>query len=273
MLSAIINGHYDVAAFLLEKGADPNLADVTGRTPLYAAVDFNTMPQSNRPAPKVIHNQVSSLDLIASLLGRGANPNARLKRQQPYRTKLDRGNDTMFGAGTTPIIRAAKAGDVAAMKLLLKHGADAKLTTGAEGEGDASVGTGANANRRGGGVNALMAAAGVGTREEDATGRLKTEADAIETIKLCLEAGLDVNAADANGRTALHGAALFGYDKVIRFLAEHGARIDVKDKRGFTPLDMAAGKAGGVGFDGRASNPHPSTEALLKELIGAKVGG
>src|SRR5262249_30788010 len=86
MLSAIINGHYDVAGYLLDAGADPNVADVSGRTPLYSAVDFNTMPMSNRPSPKVIENRLSSLDLIEALLDHGANPNARLKKQQPYRT-------------------------------------------------------------------------------------------------------------------------------------------------------------------------------------------
>ena len=85
---------------------------------------MNTVPASNRPAPKVVENQMSGLDLIAALLDHGANPNARLKKQQPYRTKVDRGNDTMLGAGTTAFLRAARAGDAAAMRLLLKRGAD-----------------------------------------------------------------------------------------------------------------------------------------------------
>lgn len=267
MLSAIINGHYDVAGLLLDKGADPNIADVTGRTPLYAAVDFNTMPASNRPAPKVIDNQVTSLDLIASLLAHGANPNARLKKQQPYRTKLDRGNDTMLGAGTTPLVRAAKSADVAAMRLLLAKGADAKLATGNDTVADVSAG-----NRRNpGGINPLLAAAGVGSKEEDTTGRHKTEAETIEAITLLLDAGIDINAADGTGRTALHGAALQGDDQVVRFLAARGAKLDVKNKQGFTPLDMATGKAGGVGFDGRSSNPHPSTAVLLQELLAASA--
>jgi hypothetical protein len=115
----------------------------------------------------------------------------------------------------------------------------------------------------------MMIAAGLGTKEEDTTGRSKTEAAAIKTMTLLLEAGLDVNAADATGRTALHGAALQGYDQVVRFLAERGAKLDIKDNRGFTPLDVAMGLAGGVGFDGKASNPHESTAALLRTLIGS----
>jgi ankyrin repeat protein len=263
VLSAIINGHYDVAAFLLDKGADANAADISGRTPLYAAVDFNTMPASNRPSPKVIENRLTSLDLITTLLDHGANPNARLKKQQPYRTKVDRGNDTMFGAGTTPFLRAAKAGDVAAMRLLLERGANAKIATGSDTVNDVSA-----ANRRApGGINPLMAAAGLGTREEDTTGRRKTEAEAIEAIKICLEAGIDVNAVDGRGQTALHGAALQGYDQVVKFLAEHGARLDVKDNRGLTPLDAASGLAGGFGFGGATGIPHPTTMALLRQLM------
>lgn len=125
---AIINGHFDVAAYLIDKGADPNLADDTGRTALYAAVDFSTVPQSNRPAPPgIIDQEVSALALISKLIAKGANVNAQLTRQQPYRAKLDRGDDTMFTTGTTPLLRAAKAADLPAMKLLLAAGADINL--------------------------------------------------------------------------------------------------------------------------------------------------
>jgi uncharacterized protein len=244
---AIINGHYDVAGYLIDKGTDPNLADVTGRMALYAAVDFNTMPNDNRPAPKVIDERITAFDLIQKLLDHGANVNAQLKKQQPYRAKLDRGDDTMLTTGTTPLLRAAKAGDIPAMKLLLAKGADAKLTTRA-------------------GINSLMAAAGLGTKEEDTTGRHKTEAQAIEAIQLCLDSGVDINAKDSRGQTALHGAALKGYDQVVQFLADHGAKLDTKDNRGLTALDAALGKAGGLGFDGSASEPHPTTAALLQKL-------
>jgi ankyrin repeat protein len=250
LLSAIINGHYDAAGILLERGADPNLADKTGRTALYSAVDFNAMPNSNRPAPKVIENELTSLDLIKKLLSRGADVNAQLKTQQPYRTKLDRGDDTMLTSGTTPFLRAAKAGDLAAMRLLLEKGADAKLATR-------------------NGINPLMAAAGLGTKEEDTTGRRKTQNDVIEAIKLCLEAGIDIDAVDSRGQTALYGAALQGFDDVVQFLADHDAKLDVKDKQGHTPLDAAEGLAGGVGFDGSSSVPHPSTAALIRKLMAA----
>jgi len=247
IVSAIINGHYDVAAFLIEQGSDISLADKTGRTALYAATEFNTMPASNRPAPNVLEEKHSALDLIRMLIAKGANVNVALKSQIPYRTKLDRGDDTMLTTGTTPLIRAGKAADVEAMKTLLGAGADAKAVTR-------------------NGVNALMAAAGLGTKEEDNTGRLKTEELAIEAIDLCLKAGADINAVDSQGRSALHGASLKGYDKVVKHLAEQGAKLDLKDRRGFTALDLALGKGGGVGFDGNASDVHQSTADLLKSF-------
>jgi uncharacterized protein len=246
---AIINGHYDVAGYLIDKGTDPNLADVTGRTALYAAVDFNTMPNDNRPAPKVIDEKLTALDVIQKLLDHGANVNAQLKKQAPYRAKLDRGDDTMLTTGTTALLRAAKAGDIPAMNLLLAKGADSKLATR-------------------NGINPLMAAAGLGTKEEDTTGRHKTEAQAIEAIQLCLDQNVDINAKDNRGETALHGAALKGYDEVVEFLVEHGAKLDLKDNRGFTAIDAALGKAGGLGFDGTASQPHPTTVTLLEKLSG-----
>jgi ankyrin repeat protein len=247
-LLAVINGHYDFAAFLLDQGADPNIADETGRTALYAAVDMHTMPGSNRPAPSEIENKLTSLDLIQALLAHGANVNAQLKKMQPYRTKLDRGDDTMLGTGTTPLERAAKAGDAEVIEALLAKGADPKIPTKF-------------------GNTPVMAAAGLGTKEEDTTGRKKTEAEAIASIKLCLGAGADVNTADNQGQTALHGAAQKGWDQVVQFLVDHGAKLDAKDKKGHTPLDAAMGLLGNGGFDGSRRDVHESTAALLRKLM------
>jgi ankyrin repeat protein len=249
LISSIMNGHYDAAMALLAKNADTNLTHYkTGTSALYAAVDAHTMPESNRPSPKEIDNDSTSFDVIQALVAHGANVNVQQKGQQPYRTKLDRGDDGVLSAGTTPLIRAGKAADVPVVKFLLEKGADARLTTR-------------------NGVNPLMAAAGVGTKEEDTTGRHKTAAEMIETIRLCLAAGVDINAADSkDGRTALHGAALQGYDPVVQFLVDHGAKLDAKDQKGRTPLDMAMGLAGSAGFDGNAAVPHESTAALIRKL-------
>jgi ankyrin repeat protein len=247
ILLAIINSHYDAAAFLIDQGADQDIADETGRTPLYAAVDMHTLPDSNLPWPSELNNQLTSLDLIQALLAHGANVNAQLKKQQPYRSKVDRGADTVLGTGTTPLLRAAKAGDIEVVKVLLAKGADPKLTTKF-------------------GMTPLMAAAGLGTKEEDTTGRKKTEPEAIASIKLCLDAGADVNTADNQGETALHGAAQKGWDEVVQFLADRGAKLDAKDKKGRTPLDAANGLLGNGGFDGTRRDVHESTVALLRKL-------
>jgi ankyrin repeat protein len=250
---ALINGHFDVAGALLEAGTDPNLADYTGRTALYAAIDFNTMVKSNRPAPKVLENRLTGLDVARLLLERGAEVDPQLKRLPPYRAKLDRGNDMMLGAGTTPFLRAAKAGDLPAMKLLLEHGADPTLAPTRSG------------------INPLMAAAGLGTAEQDTTGRLKTQQQAIEAIQLLLDRGLSIDAQATDGQTAVHGAAMQGFDDVIRFLAAKGAKLDVADNDGFTPLDVALGKAGGFGFSGQEGVVREATAALLTELMAKRA--
>jgi uncharacterized protein len=253
-LMAIINGHYDVAALLVDKGADPNIADDTGRAPLFSAIDFNTMPQDNRPSPpEALQQEVSALALAQKLVAKGANVNAQLTKQQPYRAKLDRGDDTMLTTGTTPLLRAAKAGDIDGMKLLLAKGADVKLATRA-------------------GITPLMAAAGMGQKEEDSTGRFKTEEEAIDAIDLCIKAGADVNAANSNGQTALHAASQSGWDKVVAALIARGANVNAKDSKGNTPLDNALGNAGGSGgFDGSRKDVHETTAALLKKS-GAEQG-
>ncbi len=248
LVSSLINGHYDTAAALIEAGTDPLLYDETGRGALYAAVDFNTMPASNRPAPNVVQNEHTALDIINMLLEKGADPNAQQLRQAPYRAKLDRGNDTVLSAGTTPLLRAAKSGDTAALRALLAHGADATLTTDR-------------------GVNALMLAAGLGTAEQDTTGRYKTQAQAIESIDLLLAAGLDIDARDSRGRTALHGAALQGYDDVVHALAERGADLTLEDNDGHDALDTALGLAGGWGFAGNVGVVQESTAELLRNLL------
>jgi ankyrin repeat protein len=248
LLTAIINGHYDVAWQLIEAGANVNLNDDTNRSPLYAAVDFNIMPESNRPAPDVFDNTHTAFELIEALIARGADVNVQLSKAAPYRLKLDRGTDSMLVAGTTPFLRAAKSADIAAMKLLVEHGADVTLGTSQ-------------------GVNPLMTAANLGTKESDTTGRYKTEAQMIEAIKICLANGLDVNAKAKDGRTAIFGAATFGLNDVIDFLADQGAILDYKDSKGLSPLDAAMGKAGGFGFVGNDGIFWEDTVALIQQRL------
>lgn len=241
LVVAIINLHYDLAAYLIEKGADLNAADVRGRTPLYAAVDMHNMDISTRPTPK-ISDKNDSVSIAKLLLEKGVNPNPQLVKAMAPRGVLD-GADASMGEGTTPFIRAAHSGDVMLMRMLLEHGADPKLVTKNH-------------------TTALMSAAGVGWRDGKTRG---TEAEVVEAVKICLEQGIEVNAANDNGDTAMHGAASRGADRMVQFLADQGARVDTKDKKGRTPLDVAMG----VGADvGGVRAPHESTAALLRKLMG-----
>jgi uncharacterized protein len=250
LIIALSSGHFDVAGLLIERGADVNMEDKVGQTALYAAVDGHTVPASNRPAPKETDDTLSSLDVIKMLLAKGAKVDAALRAQLPYRTKLDRGGDGVLGSGTTPLIRAAKAADVAVITLLLEKGASAKAATR-------------------NGVTAVMIAANVNAREEDMTGRSKTEKDIIESIKLLMAAGASVNGGETQqGRTALHGAAMWGLTEVVKFLQASGADLNAMDRRGFTPLDHALGRAGGFGFDGNSGVVRPETAKVIRELGG-----
>ncbi|HVG72876.1 MAG TPA: ankyrin repeat domain-containing protein, partial [Vicinamibacterales bacterium] len=105
----------------------------------------------------------------------------------------------------------------------------------------------------------------------DRTGRRKTEAGAIETIRLLMKAGADINAADGQGRTAAHGAALWGLTEVIRFLHEHKVDLTRKDSRGLTPLQTALGQAGGFGFGGREGVVREETARVIAELTGVPL--
>jgi len=252
LILAIINGHVDVAKYLIEKGADVNMTDKVGRTALWAAVDLHRVPMSNRPAPRESDDQATSLEVIQALLARGANVDAALRQQVPYRTKLDRGGDSALGNGTTPLLRAAKSADTEVIKLLLAKGANPKATTT-------------------GGINPLMMAANVGTKEEDMSGRGKSQQEIIDTAKLLLASGVDINAADTSGRTAAHGAAIWGLTDVVKYLHANGANLAQKDKRGLSSLDAAMGKAGGFGFDGRSGVERPETVKAIRELLGPEA--
>jgi uncharacterized protein len=249
LVLALINGHFDVAGALIDAGANVDMQDKVGRTALWAAVDAHTIPSSNRPAPRETDDTLGSMDIIKKLLDGGARVDVPLRAQVPYRTKLDRGGDGVLGAGTTPLLRAAKAGDVPVIKMLLEKGANPRAATRNN-------------------VNAIMMAANVSAREEDMTGRNKTQKEAIESIRLLLTAGTDINGVDAQGRTAAHGAAMWGWTDVVRFLSENGLKLDIQDKRGYTALDTALGLAGGFGFGGTSGVAHEETAKVIRELGG-----
>jgi ankyrin repeat protein len=240
LVVSIMNKKYTFAKFLLDRGANPNLADVKGRAALYAIVDIRNEDYSALPNRKE-DDPLPSFEIVKALLARGANPNLQLTKNLPGRSGMDSG-DTTLDEGTTPLMRAARAGDAAVMRALLEKGADPKLTTK---EGN----------------TALMFAAGVGYRDKNTRG---TEPEALEALKVALDQGLDLNQTNTRGETALHGAALRGADTLVQFLADHSAKLDAKTKQGFTPLDIALGK----NSLGALPVPHDSTVALIRKLGG-----
>ncbi len=247
MLLAVLNFNFDVAAFLLQQHANVDKWDWWGRTPLYSVVDLNTLPTGGR-ADRPSLDKTSGVQLVQMMLEAGANPNLQLKLFPPYRSlRDDRGADSLLTIGTPPLVRAAKAGDVPVMRLLIAHGANLELPT---------------IN----GVTPLMAAAGNGSSAIDTRGRYKTEPQATEAIDVLLEAGAKINARDGSGQTALHGAAGWGWNSVVKTLAAHNADLMMKDVQGRTAADIAQGSSGGA--SGRSSSqPHPETEALLRQLM------
>jgi ankyrin repeat protein len=246
LVFAIINSHYDLAKMLLEKGADPNVVDVSGMGALYAAVDMNSLQWvQGRPAP-ILTDRIDAVNVVKVLLDRGANPNARLKRA-PLKRHHDAGTTLNLGEGTTPLMRAARTNDVAVMQALLDAGADPFLTLPDR-------------------TNALMMAAGLGAgglRGEGIRIVVPTPDGAVEAVRLLLDRGMDVDAFNNAGNTAMHGAVGRG-DAVVTFLASRGATLNLKNKAGFTPLDLASGR-GGRG--GRGGVVRESTVALLRQLM------
>ena len=123
LIVAITNAHFDTAKYLIDKGAMVDKWDWWGRSPLYCAVDMNTIPHGGRADGPSL-DETTPLEIIQQLLDKGANPNLQLKLLPPYRSVgADRGVDLMIGIGVTPLLRAAKALDAPAIKLLLAHGA------------------------------------------------------------------------------------------------------------------------------------------------------
>src|SRR5262245_7529464 len=237
---AILNVHYDLATMLLSKGADPNVADNSGMTALYAAVDMRSPAgMMTRPNPK-LSAEIDASEMVKILLLRGANPNLRLKKPIIGRHNNLVG-DTSLGEGTTALMRSAKTSDLPVMRLLLDGGADPTLTL-----------------------------------KDRTTAAMVT--NSLEAIKLLVEHGVDVNAFNTNGQTIVHNAAARGANGIIQYVAERGARLDKKDKQGRTPLDIALGAGGGgrgaAGAGARGAGGgrgNESTAALLRELM-AKNG-
>jgi ankyrin len=254
LLSAVLNAsvfrvtrsgsseHLQVANLLLDAGANVNAMDWYGETPLWAAVDLRNLELG--PADRATGIRDEAFMLIERLLDAGANPNARTREfphERRYIVSVVGSVAWVDLTGQTPFLRAAAAGDLRTMRLLLMHGADPNIATDA-------------------GTTPLMVAAGINWAVAETFD--EGPAALLEAVKLAHSLGNDVNARNSMGLTAIHGAANRGANDVIEYLAANGAKLDVADREGRTPRNWAEGVF-------LATHPpvrKPETIALLERL-------
>jgi len=237
LVLAVINAHYELAGMLLDRGANPNAAE-QGWTALHQiAWSRRHNAGFNLPGPAATGN-LDSLELVRKLVKAGANVNARQTKEPK-----DGNRNQQNRIGATAFLLAAKSDDVPLMRALLEVGADPSIKT---------------ANN----TTALMVAAGVGIW---APGENPGNAEeALAAVKLILERGAEVNAVDDNGDTALHGAVYRGGAvAVIQLLADKGARLDVRNKKGWLPVTAADG----VEYTPAVLKRYPEAAALLRRLM------
>jgi len=277
LVIAAINGQFDLSNFLLAHGADPNTASNSGMTALYAAVNVEWAPRMFYPQPRAqLQQQLSYLDFMKALLDKGADPNVRVRRKIWY-TQYNFDLLRIDESGATPFWRAAYSSDIAAMTLLLEHGADPNISTtkppannrfqqGGTRSGDASRdGTGRPPVPTGGpDIPPLVAAAGAGYGEGFAANAHRfAPTGMLAAVKFLVEeVHADVNVQDADGNTALHNAAARGDNEMIQYLVSKGADVKAVNRQGQTTVDMANGPV-------QRTQPYPETIKLL-ESLGAK---
>ncbi len=256
LLMATINGRFDLAKTLLDRGADPKLASTANATPLYAVINVVWAPKAAYPQPVAQYqSNVSYLELMEALIKAGADVNVRLTKHLWYMS-YNFDQLSVSTAGATPFWRAAYGTDLDAMKLLLKHGADPSVATikpagrlpGSE-ELDADVAAGKDPSGlppvpdNGPGVLAIHAASGAGYGEGFAANAHRHAPDSwVPTVKFLVEElKADVNARDFKGYTPLHHAAARGDNELIKYLVSKGADVMAVARTGQTTVDMANG--------------------------------
>jgi ankyrin repeat protein len=215
LVVAMLNAHFGLADFLLKKGADPN--SVSARwMPLHTLSRVRDYEEMQYPPPVLKPGDLDSLELGRRLIDHGADPNARGMTITARRQGGDQNYKDLIGA--TPFFLAAKSGDVPYMRMLLAAGADPSIPSKDH-------------------TTPLMVAAGVGC----VPGQwVETERDVLAAVQLLVEElKADVNAVDDKNETALHGAVCRSADSVIQYLVDKGARLDIKDADGLTPLEKA----------------------------------
>lgn len=215
--TAINNGHWDFAALLIENGADVNDGS------LYTAIETrNTPAYTNRPAPRDKDKVHRSIDIIGLLLARGANPNQVYEKKIPPRQAQGEVN---VPAGATPLYRAVLSTDMESVRVLMMSGANPSIATKD-------------------GSTPLMAAAGFRAPGRYDNAAAPRDPVRLELVRTFIDAGARIDAIHrGTGNTAMHYAAQSGANRIVDFLTAMGARRDIKNKDGRTPLDLAAPQA------------------------------
>jgi uncharacterized protein len=213
LVLAAMNARYELGVVLLDHDARPN-ANGSGFTALHQVV-WTRRPNIHKTPAAVPSGNLDSIGFAKALVQHGADANAR-ETKEPNDGNLGK----LKRIGATPFLLAAKGADPEMMRVLLALGADPTLSTNEH-------------------ITPLEAAAGVGVyRVAESPG---TNEEAFECVKIAFEHGGEVNHIDDVGRTAMHGAALRGANNIVQFLYDHGAKLDIVDKKGWTPLVIAEG--------------------------------
>jgi len=249
LLTAVQNRYYVLASFLLEHGADPKIQNQGGWSPLYLATDNRNIEGGDYPTRKP---DMDHLQIIRLLIERGADVNTRMHSSTETRTVFT--HQWLYEDGATPFLRAAQSSDLTLMKLLLERGADPKLNTDD-------------------GTTPLMVASGIGW-VEGVTYEWSREAN-VQAVQMLLDLGLDLNARNAEGRTALMGAAHKGRDEIVQLLVDRGADLAAHDIGSRDTIHKLSGvywraidyADGLVRVGVQSAIPHPETAALLRKLM------